>query len=329
MPDNKLALLFLHFCAMHGQTSAQITSGSEFNDQTVNLEDIVENFGDNNSSKNPTDIAEDTPLWQLCLDYRWVTIWFRRWTSRTDWGRSEWYTATFQELWTGATCKQSYFFLHILFCSQLVMTLAGFVANVATLIVLKQNKSIFTSVIRILLMNQSFIDSVACLFAAILIVQVGQTDCFLLFSVMLCACHEIHFFAQCWQTGVSVHGREQEMWFESRLGFWCCCPVSTTVVKKTSSSCSSCLSRMHFRNPCGFQTSNFWLISSAMFGTARSVHLYFRTISAQTFATASCKRLRSVKHQFLLLEVRFVLMDKQFRDNVWCYSVALCHTKPQ
>ena len=54
------------------------------------------------------------------------------------------------------------------------MTLTGFVANLGTLIVLKQNKSIFSAVIRILLINQSFIDGLACLFAAIIILQVSQ-----------------------------------------------------------------------------------------------------------------------------------------------------------
>ena len=62
--------------------------------------------------------------------------------------------------------------LIVLFFSQLVMTLTGFVANLATFIVLKQNKSIFSPVIRILLMNQSVIDGLACLFAAIIILQV-------------------------------------------------------------------------------------------------------------------------------------------------------------
>ncbi len=56
--------------------------------------------------------------------------------------------------------------------SQLVMTLLGFVANLATFIVLKKHSSIFSQVIRILLMNQSLIDSIACLFAAIIILQV-------------------------------------------------------------------------------------------------------------------------------------------------------------
>ena len=57
------------------------------------------------------------------------------------------------------------------------MTLTGFMANLATFVVLKQNSSIFSSVIRILLLNQSFIDSLACLFAAIIILQVRIINC--------------------------------------------------------------------------------------------------------------------------------------------------------
>ena len=56
--------------------------------------------------------------------------------------------------------------------SQLVMTIIGFVANLATFITLKQNKAIFSAIIRILLINQSCVDSVSCLIAAILILQV-------------------------------------------------------------------------------------------------------------------------------------------------------------
>ena len=70
-------------------------------------------------------------------------------------------------------CLISKFNRIILYFSQLVMTFTGFLANLATLIVLKKNKSIFSRVIRLLLINQSFIDSLACLFAAILILQVG------------------------------------------------------------------------------------------------------------------------------------------------------------
>ena len=60
----------------------------------------------------------------------------------------------------------------ILCFSQLFMTLIGFLANLATLIVLKKNISIFSRVFRLLLINQSLIDSVACLFADVLILQV-------------------------------------------------------------------------------------------------------------------------------------------------------------
>ena len=52
------------------------------------------------------------------------------------------------------------------------MTIVGFLANLATFVTLKQNKAIFSAIIRILLINQSLVDSVSCLFAAILILQV-------------------------------------------------------------------------------------------------------------------------------------------------------------
>ena len=60
------------------------------------------------------------------------------------------------------------FFLY----SQLAVVIIGFIANLATFITLKQNKAIFSFIIRMLLLNQSCVDSLACLFALILILQV-------------------------------------------------------------------------------------------------------------------------------------------------------------
>ena len=66
------------------------------------------------------------------------------------------------------------------------MTLTGFLANLATLIVLKKNISIFSRVIRLLLINQSLIDSIACLFAAILILQARYVHCRTILRIDIC-----------------------------------------------------------------------------------------------------------------------------------------------
>ena len=69
------------------------------------------------------------------------------------------------------------FILCILFTlflsSQLVMTLVGAVSNAATYLAIKRNKSSFSEAIRILLLNQSLLDCLACLFAIIILLQVS------------------------------------------------------------------------------------------------------------------------------------------------------------
>ena len=52
------------------------------------------------------------------------------------------------------------------------MTLIGVVANAATFLAVKRNKSYFSEAIRVLLLNQSMLDCLACLFAVIILLQV-------------------------------------------------------------------------------------------------------------------------------------------------------------
>ena len=65
-----------------------------------------------------------------------------------------------------------FFFVCYLF-SQLVMTLIGVLANAATYAAIKRNKTCFSEAIRVLLLNQSLLDCLACLFAVIILLQVS------------------------------------------------------------------------------------------------------------------------------------------------------------
>ncbi len=123
---------------------------------------------ENNNSvalNNSNTFSEDEviPLWRQIMDYRQVTQLLR-------------HTKPFagpRRLWLVLLKHRHLKQFVQLFFSQLAMTITGFLANLVTLITLSRNKAIFSEIIRLLLMNQSCVDCVACLFASILILQVS------------------------------------------------------------------------------------------------------------------------------------------------------------
>ena len=58
------------------------------------------------------------------------------------------------------------------------MTLIGVLANAATYAAIKRNKTCFSEAIRVLLLNQSLLDCLACLFAVIILLQVSFVQVF-------------------------------------------------------------------------------------------------------------------------------------------------------
>ena len=128
--------------------------------ETFTVSHLNTNIVSTKKGLNHVNGTPKTPLWQKNNGLQVGTIFIF------------WCCEEHQNIHLDITLVLCFSFVCYLF-SQLVMTLIGVLANAATYAAIKRNKTCFSEAIRVLLLNQSLLDCLACLFAVIILLQVS------------------------------------------------------------------------------------------------------------------------------------------------------------